>query len=141
MRSPKQNLIFRMVGCRFFFISSFFSGSFLCSSGTFICLSKSFFLGVEDYGQVLYVRPCYLALFNKVQAAWSSRKRVGVFGTPGIGKTFFLIYTFLRLVQVRIYREEGREGEETAVSKSSIFCGFLFYRSGEANCQLFDLIW
>jgi ATPase subunit of ABC transporter with duplicated ATPase domains len=54
---------------------------------------------VKDYGQLLYVRPCYLPLFNKVQAAWSSDKRVGVFGTPGIGKTFFLIYTFLRLVK------------------------------------------
>jgi hypothetical protein len=107
MRSSNQNLISRMVSYDLLVPSSFFSALFFVSSGSLLRLSKSFFLGIEDYGQVLYVRPCYVTLFNRVQAAWSSRKRVGVFGTPGIGKTFFLIYIFLRLVQVRKWKKEA----------------------------------
>ena len=68
-------------------------------SDSVVRLTQSFFLGAQDHGRLLYVRPCYIRLFDKVQEAWRSGKRVGVFGTPGIGKTFFLIYTLLRLIK------------------------------------------
>jgi hypothetical protein len=60
---------------------------------------QSFWLGLKRFGQTLFIRPCYPPLFDKVSAAWQSQRlTVGIFGTPGTGKTFFLFYAFMRCV-------------------------------------------
>jgi hypothetical protein len=46
----------------------------------------------------IYVRDCYERLYNHAMTEWSLDQAVFVSGTPGVGKSFFLNYVFLRLL-------------------------------------------
>ncbi len=58
--------------------------------------------GVFPYGQTnekstIYIRPSYVSLWNRIVQLLKEINNVVVMGTPGIGKTWFLIYAFHQL--------------------------------------------
>jgi hypothetical protein len=55
----------------------------------------------EDYGTTVLIRPFYPVLFDKWLAATGRFRKDCLTGTPGVGKSFFLIYALCRLGMVR----------------------------------------
>jgi hypothetical protein len=51
----------------------------------------------EEYGTSLLIRPSYPGLFNDWLAATGKLRKDGLIGTPGVGKSFFLLYALCRL--------------------------------------------
>jgi hypothetical protein len=62
--------------------------------------SNSFILGQQRSGSLLFIRPCYRALFNSIQTFFASPKSTGgvvILGNPGIGKSMFICYIMYQL--------------------------------------------
>jgi len=58
-----------------------------------------YWAGVTELGSAMYVRECYERIWRILESDWDQQpSHFLLLGTPGIGKSFFLLYTVYRLL-------------------------------------------
>ena len=112
--------------------------------GTVLTLPDGvFWLGDRQFGNKLFVRPCYPILFDLIKADWLHEKTTLLLGSPGIGKSSFLCYVCWRLsnecsnrtivLQKRNFIYRFNKGDSVARSDTM----HLFYSDvGSRGCYL-----
>jgi hypothetical protein len=57
------------------------------------------FFELPSMPNAIFIRNSYVSMFEKVQEAWKNKQYPIIRGTPGIGKSHFLLYCFWRLAK------------------------------------------